>query len=69
MMTASPGIFDQGAPGMQPPQPPPMPQGPEGPMPEDPNGLDVDPQALAAMPQTGGAGPMGPIPPTGESSF
>lgn len=69
MMTASPGIFDQGAPGMQPPQPPPMPQGPEGPMPEDPNGLDVDPQALAAMPQAGGAGPMGPIPPTGESSF
>lgn len=58
MMTAAPGIFDQGAPGMQPPmqQGPSLPQlpGAEGPMPFDPNAMEMDPQALAAMLQGAG---------------
>lgn len=62
-MTAAPGIFDQGVPGMQQPQPtPPQPgMGPEGPMPFDPSAMEMDPQMLEAMLQGGG-------PPNGESA-
>lgn len=63
-MTAAPGIFDQGVPGMQQPAPmPPQPgMGPEGPMPFDPSAMEVDPQMLAALLQGGGQ------PPPGEST-
>lgn len=74
MMTAAPGIFDQGLPGQPPPQQmQPMPQGGpqemmgmQGMPPQDPTGQGMNPQAMAEMLQAGG-GPPGPFPPQGES--
>lgn len=81
MITAPPGIFDQGLGGPPPPMPP---QGgpPQGamaqmlgaaqqgqPVEADTNGLDMDPQALAVMLESAGNGPQGQFPPPGESNF
>ena len=81
MITAPPGLFDQGLGGPPPPMPP---QGgpPQGamaqmlgaaqqgqPVEADTNGLDMDPQALAVMLESAGNGPQGQFPPPGESNF